>query len=235
MSRSSSFHALVLLALAVLVASPVLAAKEKTRDLVVQSPDFAAHAVRSIAMLPIATFDRNTTAERLVGTLWAQKLAGTGYRWISPGTTREMIASALGDSVVKAVQQQVLKNARVDSTAAPLLCARLRTNAVMSVRVDQWEQQPVLWNQSGRSMTSIQLKAALVDSSGALLWSISGAETAEGQYHDPSANPISVSSSNLENQPVTGEGAPPQFEEVLNRLLVRWAPLFPPVPAAAKP
>jgi hypothetical protein len=106
---------------------------------------------------------------------------------------------------------------------------------VLSVRVDQWEQRAILWNQSGRSMTSVRLKAALVDSTGALLWSASGAEDAEGPYHDPSTNPMGVSGTSLESQPVTGEGGPPAFELVLNPILVRWAPQFPAPPAAAAP
>ena len=74
---------------------------------------------------------------------------------------------------MQAVRGEILKNVRVDSLTAPRLCAKLRTDAVLTLRVDLWEQLPVLWNQSGRPMTTVQLKAALVDSTGALLWSAS--------------------------------------------------------------
>jgi hypothetical protein len=36
-----------------------------------------------------------------------------------------------------------------------------------------------------------------------------------------------VSSSGLDNLPVTGQGGPPPYEEVLNKLLLRWASQFP--------
>lgn len=233
MSRSA-LRALVLLALAVLVSAPALAAKGRKVDLITTAPDFASYGVRSIAMLPVATFDGNVKAERLVTELWGTELRATGYRWVSALSAREMLRTALGDSMVRVVRDRTLKDVRVDSLLAPTLCARLRTDAVLAVRVDQWEQQELLWSQAGRPSTSIQLKAALVDSSGALLWSASGSETAEGPYHDPSTNPIGVSSSGLDQQPIKGEGGPPGHEEVLHRLLQRWSPQFPRM-AAPKP
>ena len=234
MMRRAGFAALLVLAALASLVPSALAAKQKGSklDLITTVPDFASFGVKSIALLPIATFDRSLPAERMVADLWGQNFRGTGYRWISAATVREMLLSSLGDSTVKVVREQMLKNVRVDSLQAPLLCAKLRTSAVLCVRVDQWEQRPILWNQSGRPVTSVQLKAALVDSSGTLLWSASGSETGEGPYHDPGTNPIGVSSSSLENTPITGQGGPPAFDLVLNPLLVRWTPQFP-QPAAA--
>lgn len=237
MLRRAGFAALIALATLAPLASSALAAKPKGRkvDLITTVPDFASYGVRSIAMLPVATFDKNLSAERTVTVLLGQSLKDTGYRWVSAPTAREMLQATIGDSATKAVNEEILKSVRVDSLRAPLLCAKLRTSAVLCVRVDLWEQQPVLWNQSGRPETTVQLKAALVDSSGALLWSASGSETGEGAYHDPSTNPISVSSSTLENTPVTGQGGPPAFVEVLNVMLLRWQPQFPRPAGAGEP
>ena len=236
MSRCTRLVALAVLALT-LLALPASAAKEKGRrvDLITTAPDFAAFGVKSIAMLPVVTFDKSLPAERAVADFWGRNFKDTGYRWISAVTTREMLLSMFGDSTLRAVREEMLRNVRVDSLRAPLLCAKLRTDAVLCVRVEQWEQQPVLWNQSGKPTTTVQLKAALVDSSGALLWRASGGETGEGVYHDPSTNPIGVSSSSLDNTPVTGEGGPPAYDEVLNKLLLRWAPQFPRSGAASEP
>jgi hypothetical protein len=237
MIRRAGFAALLALAVLASLAPSALAAKQKgsKTDLITTAPDFASFGVKSIALLPVVTFDKSFSAERTVADLWGQNFRGTGYRWISAATAREMLLSSLGDSTVKVVREQMLKNVRVDSLQAPLLCARLRTSAVLCVRVDQWEQRPILWNQSGRPMTTVQLRAALVDSSGALLWSASGSETGEGPYHDPNTNPIGVSSTGLENTPVTGQGGPPAFDLVLNPLLVRWTPQFPQPAAAGEP
>jgi hypothetical protein len=223
------FRALVLL---VLAASPVLAAKAPKGDLFKTAPDFASYHVKSIALLPIATYDRNLDAERIVATLWGADLKDTGYRWISAATTRDLLGGQKGDSLLKVVRADILDDVRVDSVFAGVLCAKLRTDALLAVRVDQWEQQQLLWSQSGRPSTSIQIKAALVDSSGALLWTASGSETVEGLYHDPSTNPISVSSSGLDQQPIKGEGGPPEYVDVLQRMLVRWSGQFPRAGAA---
>ena len=234
--RAGFAASLLLVALASLSPS-VLAEKKKgsKMDLITTVPDFASFGVKSIALLPIVTFDRSVPAERTVAEVWGQSLKGTGYRWISAPTVREMLLSTLGDSTVKSVREQILQSVRVDSLRAPLLCAKLRTRAVLCLRVEQWEQQPILWNQSGRPTTTVQLKAALVDSSGTLLWSASGSETGEGPYHDPNTNPIGVSSTSLESTPVTGQGGPPGYDEVLNRLLQRWLPQFPRPAGAGEP
>ena len=237
MIRRAGFATLIALAVLALFVLPASAAREKGRkaDLVTTVPDFSSFRVKSIAMLPIATFDASLPAERTVADLWARNFKDTGYRWVSATAAREMLLSAFGDSAVGAVREQMLKDVRVDSLRAPLLCAKLHTSAVLCMRVDQWEQQPILWNQSGRPMTSVQLKAALVDSSGALLWSAVGSETGEGPYHDPSTVPMGVSSTALESTPITGQGGPPEYDEVLNRLFTRWQPLFPRPTGAGEP
>ncbi len=230
MTRTLRLLSLVMLAaVTVALALPALAAKDKGRqvDRIFVAPDIAEHALTSVALLPVVTYDNNARTESQVALFWGQQFKDTGYRWLSANLTREMLRSGVGDSVIKVVRQQVLKDARVDSLQAPSLCAKLRANAVLCVRVDQWEQNAMLWNQAGKPTTSISLKAALVDSSGRLLWTASGNETAEGPYHDPSTNPLGVSSSNLENTPVTGQGGPPAYEDVLARLLSRWVPQFP--------
>ena len=237
MIRRAGFAALLVLAALAPLATPVLAAKDKGRrmDLITTVPDFASYHVKSIALLPIATFDHNLSAERTVADLWGQNFKDTGYRWVSTRVTTDLLRSSLGDSALKAISGQILQNVRVDSLRAPLLCTRLHASALMSIQVEQWEQRPILWNQSGKPATSVQLRAALVDSSGTLLWSAAGGETSEGPYHDPTTSPIGVSSSSLENTPITGQGGPPAFDDVLNRLLVRWLPQFPRPVAATAP
>jgi hypothetical protein len=91
------------------------------------------------------------------------------------------------------------------------------------------------FNQAGKPTTTVALTAALVDSSGRLLWTASGSETAEGPYHDPSTAPLGVSSSGLINKPITGQGAAPSYPETLGKLLARWLPNFPAKPAPPAP
>jgi hypothetical protein len=232
-----SAFALVALLAAVLLAvvRPALAAKDKghTLDLVKIAPDFAARGVNSIAMLPVVTYDANPGVQHMVASYWGQNFKDTGYRWVSPATAVVVLHSTLGDSVIGVVRDEILKNARVDSLRAPQLCAKLHASSLLSVRVDQWEQTQITWDQSGKPTTSIRLKAALVDSMGIELWSISGSEYGEGLYNDPSTNPIGVKlHPSLVGSPITGEGGPPRFEDVLTKLLVRWATELPKAPAA---
>lgn len=229
------------LAVAVLLASalPALAAKDKGRavDLVTVAPDFAAHHLRSIALLPVVSYDHSQRAEKMTASYWSQNFKDTGYRWIAPLAV-EVMLKAPGDSALTALRAGILKNARVDSLDASPLCARLNADALLSVRLNQWEQAQVNYDQSGKPMTTVRLQAALVDSSGALLWSAVGSETGEGPYHDPNANPMEVKQHpNLIGTPITGAEGPPPYEEVLNRLLPRLAAQFPKaaaVPEAAR-
>lgn len=210
------------------------ARKEKKVDLIWTHPAFAGFGVDRIAMLPVSTFDNSISTERTVEAAFSPALKETGYRWVSVSTTRDLLRVAGGgsDSLLKLVRKSVLQNLRVDSLLVPGLCARLRADAILAVRVDQWEQNLLEWDQSGKPSTSIQIKAALMDSTGTLLWSASGSQTGEGPYRDANANPIGVSGGALARTPITGQGGAPSFPEVLAPLVARWTPQF---PAKAQP
>jgi hypothetical protein len=230
------------LALAVLFAlvgaSAAQAAKPAHRlDQVWAHPEFFGFKLRSIAMLPAATFDHNLEAEKLVQGEWGRKFAGTGYRWVSATTARDLLRAAGGDSLLKVIKESVLSQGRIDSLLAPALCARLRTDALLTVRVDQWSQIAIEPGQSGKPSTTLQLRAALVDSSGRLLWRVMGSETVEGIYVAPSEGLSGASGSAVTRSTglrgSTAAGAPPAGVDVLDRLFTRWAKVFPANPAPA--
>lgn len=230
---------LLIAASAGLAAAPaVLAADDATKklDLVWSVPDVDSIPLRSIALLPPSTFTNDLKAEKEIESAWEQVFRATGHRWYSATLVKDLVKSGLGgDSMLVALHAALLKEPRVDSLTARKLCRVLHTSAVMSVRADQWEQVAIEWNQSGEPWTTVQLKAALVDSSGRLLWTVSGSETAKGAMHSASENnTLGVKSSGLNLQPVTAEGGPPSFQEVLARLLGRWVLRFP-ARAAAPP
>lgn len=231
--RRRSMFLLVLSAL--LVEGSAVHAQKSARkvDLFTLAPDFAQYGVQSIAMLPVATFDGNLDSRRMTEGLVGQALKGIGYRWVSPTLTKEWVSRAGGDSLLKALNEQLLKQPRLDSLQAPMYSRTCRARALLTVRVDQFERRELEFNQSGRPATTVSLKAALVDSTGRLLWSASGSETMEGAFQDPSANPIGVSASGLNTKPIAAQGGAPTFIEVLNKLLVRWAEHFPAKPVVA--
>lgn len=223
---------------AVLVAGvPVADAQKNARkvDLFTVAPDFAKYGVQSVAFLPVATFDGNVEARRYTEATVGQALRGLGYRWVSPTLTKEWIARQGGDSLLKALNDQLLRSPRLDSLHAPMYSRTCRTRALLTVRVDQFERRELDFNQSGRAATTVSLKASLVDSTGRLLWTAVGSETMEGQFQDPSANPVGVKSSGLSNMPIASQSGAPTFVEVLNKLLARWASQFPAKPAVVSP
>jgi hypothetical protein len=199
-------------------------------------PDIASVNLRSIALLPGASFDINLTTEKELEDAWAPASRGIGYRWYGSTMAKDLLRRAFGgDSVLKALRVGLLKEPRVDSLSAQKLCRALRTSAVLSMRADIWEQTQMEWNQTGKPWTRVSLKAALVDSSGRLLWSASGSETGEGPLHHAESGTLGVRSSGLNLQPITGQGGAPSFQEVLGRLFARWIENFPARPAPAAP
>ena len=221
--------AIALLALTLAV-TPLLAAKPKAKkggDLIWTHPSFDSLQIKSITLLPACSFDHNRENERRVENLFAQALRPAGYRWVTPAGARELIKTAQGESTLARIDADILKNGRIDSLRAGALCRATRTNAIMSMRIDLFEQNQVEWNQSGTPNTTVQLRAALVDSAGRLLWSASGGETGEGTPHDPSAGTVGVKSSGLGTTPITAQGGAPSYDEVTMRLVTRWMTHFP--------
>jgi hypothetical protein len=146
--------------------------------------------------------------------------------------TKDLLRRAFGgDSALLAVRKGVLKDARVDSLSARALCKALRVTAILSIRADQWDQIQMEFNQTGKPSTTVQMRAALVDSTGRLLWTASGSETGEGPMHQGDGGTLGVKGSGIDLQPVTGQGGPPSFQEVLTPLFTRWIKEFPAPPA----
>ena len=200
----------------------------KKIDLIWVHPDFGSLGIESVALLPATAYDNNQKNEKTVETLFAQSVRPSGYRWVTPAVAREMIRSGLGgDSTVVALDQALLKHGRVDSLVAPRLCRTFRTDALLSVRVDLFERVEVEWNQSGKPSTTVQIRAALVDSSGRLAWSASGGETGEGPYHEADRSVAGVKTSGATTTGLTGLSGAPTYEDVLTRLFARWIKDFP--------
>ncbi len=191
------------------------------------APDLATYDVRSIAMVPAASYDHRLEHERLVEGALGAALKGAGYRWVSTLVTRDWLARAGGDSLRNVVTGQLLARQRVDSLDAPMLSRALRARALLCVVVDRMEQMQLEPTQSGKPTTTVHLHASLVDSTGALLWTANGTETMEGPYQDPANGTLGVNASGLNNSLVTGRQGAPTYREVLDKLLARWAPQFP--------
>src|SRR5689334_15111740 len=191
------------------------AEKKQAGDRFWTAPDIANYPVTSIALLPPATYDGNIDARRLVESAVGTALRGSGHRWASSFMIRDYLYKSGGDSLLKALNDKLLKNPRVDSLDAPFLCRATRTRAVLTVRVDQLERRELEADQSGKPSTTAQLRAALVDSTGRLLWTVSSSETLEGAHQDAGANVIGVKASGLNTTSVGNLMPAPTYQEVL--------------------
>lgn len=223
------YPSMVALLVIVLGASWASAAEKKARvlDLIWTSPDFASIAPPSIALLPVATYDDNLETRRIVEGAVGQALRGSGHRWLSATSARDLLQRAGGDSLLLAVKESLQRDGRVDSIQAPSVARAIRTRALLAVRVEGWERVVLEPTQAGRPYTQVRLSAALVDSTGRLLWSARGSEVLEGQYRDPSSGVVGMKASGLSDQPLTNTAGAPTYVEVLNKLLARWSPQFP--------
>jgi hypothetical protein len=228
-TRTVSFVALGLVACAVTAASLVSAADrgKSSNDHFWVAPDIARFPVHSIALLPPATYDGNIEARKLVENAVGQALKGTGYRWASPFLVRDYLLRSGGDSLVKALNDKLLKNPRLDSLDAPFMSRTLRARAILTVRIDQMERRELEAGQAGRPATTVQLRAALVDSTGRLLWTAYSNETVEGTQQEAESNVIGVKASGLNNQGIGNTTTAPPYTEVLMKVCQRWTDPFP--------
>ncbi len=207
--------------------------KDKQLDLFWSHAEIAHIPLRSVALLPAATFNNDYKAEKEIEVAWGPVGRSTGHRWFFSTMAKDLLRRAFGgDSILTATRQQVLKTARVDSLTARALCQALRVSAVLAIRADQWEQVQMEWNQTGKPSTTVHMRAALMDSTGRLLWTASGSETGEGPLHQGDSGTLGVKGSGLGLEAVTGQSGAPSFQEVLGPLFTRWLAS---VPSAARP
>jgi len=220
---------LVLIAVALAAAGPVSAADRSKGlgDKFWTAPDIALYPATSIALLPPATYDGSIEARKLVETAVGQALKGSGHRWVSPFLVNDYLLKSGGDSLIKVLREKLLKNPRLDSLDAPAVSRTLRARAVLTVRVDQMERRELEPGQSGRPATSVQLHAALVDSTGRLLWTAYSNETLEGPQQNANDNVIGVKASGLNTEGIGNTTAAPPFQEVLLKICQRWVEPFP--------
>jgi hypothetical protein len=233
LSRNGTSRIAALLALLALVPAigALAAEKKQAGDRFWIAPDLANYPVTSIALLPPATYDGNVDARKQVEAAVGAALKGSGHRWASSFIIRDVLLKAGGDSLLRAINDKLLKNPRVDSLDAAFLCRTLRTRALLTVRVDQLERRELELDQSGKPSTTAQLRAALVDSTGRLLWTVSSTETVEGAHQDANANVIGVKASGLNTTSVGNTSAAPPYHEVLAKMCRRWTEAFPARPA----
>ena len=222
------FAAVLVVAGVGLSPAPGAAAPKKGPDLIWTHPQAESLGIERIAMLPVVSFNGDLQAEKLVENVLASMLRETGFKWMTGSSTRVLLRNAApDDSMLTVVRDDVKESPPVDSLLAPILCGRFRTDAVLSVRIDRWEQLKLDPVQTGKPYTTMQVKAALVDSLGRLVWTASGAERGEGALYDPDRNPYQTPGGGVTTQSLANLPQPPTYREVAVLLFGRWKEQFP--------
>ncbi len=222
---------LLMLGLASLLVRAAAGSAGNPADVVWTHPDPARLDISTIAVLPVVVVDGDQQAASLIEKALPWKWVPTGHAWLTASSCRDLLRRAGGEALLKGLAAQVRRDGRVDSAAAQEVARVLHMRAFLAVRVDKWVKHERDRRQlKGKpSFTAIGLRAALVDSTGTLLWSVSGSEVLQ-EARAPGEGP--ADSSPWAMRPgAFGMGlstvttAPP-FEDVLRKLLARWKPLF---------
>jgi hypothetical protein len=180
-------------------------------------PEIERFALPRIAILPAVPVEGGLDVCPFVEKRWMSSASGPRMRWLPAVLTRPRLEKGGSDSLMRRLAIEVLKTGRVDSTNAPGLARTLGVRALLSLRIDLWRRESS--TVPGHSRAVVGLTGALVDSTGALLWSASG----RGEYE---ASSVSAFTDEF------GQ-APADYDSALSGLVGRWATAVSAMPAAA--
>jgi hypothetical protein len=159
--------------------APVVCAAPALRDTVWTCKDVASHTIREVAILPVVNVVDDARASIFVdGRLGPHFCERTRLSCILPDEARRKLERqgrhpyAQLDSLAR----QVWLNVWVDSLTAGDVARQLQVQSVLCIRIDRWERLEA-WD--ARHMRAIvNMRSALVDSGGAVLWTASGENSA---------------------------------------------------------
>jgi hypothetical protein len=138
------------------------------RDELYRSAKMESHHAMTVAVLPAVAVVDNPRAERLVEAQWSALYDRTSTRWMPADDVRACLSHGSGEPDTGGEwERQVWRDGELNSETAGRLARLLQVHAVLSIRIDRWEIAD-----GGRAM--VGMTAALVDSDGTKLWSISG-------------------------------------------------------------
>jgi hypothetical protein len=158
------------LLLGLLSAGPARSAEMRVnaRDIAWVDPRLGRLELTEIAVLPAVAIEDDPIAARLVEGYSALLMVETGHTVLTAPQVRHVMAGAgrRPEALTEAMTRQVWSSGRVDARMAATLARLTGAPALLSVRIDRWEIVD--------DRAEVELSAALVDSTGRLLWRISG-------------------------------------------------------------
>lgn len=257
--RGFALGSLVAVLLTVLIPPGSGETKPRNTDQLWARPGLAERRIRQIAILP--AFGPAAGGGLFVEDRWLLRFFEDGHDWIAAPVSNDYLlrTSRQSKGAYERLAAQVVRAGQLDSMNAPALARALGADALLTIRRDRWERV----NEAGHGMTSayVGLTVALTDSTGALLWKVSGVERETAHFGVPSGVGAQVASTYMTEGADASNGGdaspygsitgrlrhksgglqvgpvgtlPPDFRLALDRLLARWAPLFPRNPRAPR-
>jgi hypothetical protein len=170
-----------------------------------------------IAILPAVPIEGGLDVCPFVEKRWLSSTTGPRMRWLPAVLARERLKSGGGDSLLRRVSLDVLRNGRVDSLTAPAAARALGVRGLLSARIDMWRHEEA--GTEGRTRAVVALTCSLVDSTGVLLWAASDRNVYE-------------TTANLSELTAEFGQAPAEFDSALVGLVGKWAAIVSSVPAS---
>ncbi len=128
-------------------------------------PGFDQRNPRRVAILPAVT-QEGFDSSHLMSDLFFNGFMNDGRDWLPPGSAHLRLGASAHerDSTFREIVKQVRREGHTNAATTADLARRLRVDALVFLRVDRWEHAAV-----NEEMTSIEVRAELVDSTGATL------------------------------------------------------------------
>jgi hypothetical protein len=212
--------------------APAVHAAPAPRDTVWTCQDLASRPIREIASLPVVNVVDDARApafvEDRIGPHFCQR---TRQSWLMPDAARRKLERQTRRpySQLDSLARQIWIAVRVDSLTARDVARQLQVQSVLCIRIDRWERLEV-WAPR-RTRAFVAMRAALVDSGGAVLWTVSGENSAPTSLRFQTELAENESPSWFKDWGVPLATADrrraPDFDKAVSELLARWVKRFP--------
>jgi len=222
-----------LVALAPGAARAADSAKPKKNEALV-SPRFAAYGVARIALAGATSVDGNADSEKLFRQAIEQSFSELKYRFQGYSYFIGAVRQAGGEPTLAVVRKAAFAGTAPDSTALSAMRTAAAVDALLFANLTTMDRTVIDADTRGQSSTDIGGEFVLLAlKDGAVLWRGNFAERGLGAYNDPNVADVPQRDPTGNAQASQGSALnPPEFREVMEKLLKKVAKSLPPPPAA---
>ena len=226
MKMSSASFRLGVGALALTVAVSLSFVAARTRA--AEAPAPAAKSIR-VAVLPVENSSPDLGAAKIMGDILREQLKRVPPEratFLLPEDTERILASRNELNRAYVLNERWAKHGTLDSTAVAGLDSLLMVDAILFVKVSEWENHRVPVVGAGESSATIGLAFASYDvRSKKRLWAKAPREQRFGQEIDPSSGSVSYDATGFIQNKRAND--PPRYEEVATDLVREAFKRFP--------